>query len=903
MEKSMKKDGKGSGEFGISLTHLEECDSKLDINKEPSIIRYSQISPIIKHDKYGKKNLSFNPYLPFQSLTDKQKERASKKIAENLRDNIPIIKEINSGLLPDPASKSKSAEKIQFLAKNKILTPQQKIKLDENEVHKIYQQLIHDIEEEQNKSFVNNIRPAIQISTKDLLDIEKLSKAILSSTLFENYFTYSTKYSVGLFVTYEQEWHHLGYSRGELIKTLELAPGETVTLEYHYWDKSIIKNENELSTELELKSSSTLTQRDTKQILDELTANNQLHLNGHEGGSIKIPDSPVSLDAGADGGISSQLQPHISNTINNTNESVISTTNDFKQNRKVRIEETRDSGIENKQTRVVSNTNRCHTVQYNYFEIIANYKIVTRLSAIRPCILLPYSVIYDNKPLTAKSIDYHFILCHENVLKSALLDKIFLPGFEAAKKMASFNKIKKLLEEDFSQIGNGSATSASPGSTTPDLEKEFEEYRRQIIHDFNKIKGSQKRFVDFANKLDLSKVDETVTKVTNFIIKLLNHPSRARYVLYLISLSLKNDALNALKALKKSVDDSKSAERAMTDFFAKVDENDYQFLDPVSGQISKFFQSFGVPNDAADLLAGIIEFFLSTEAAAIAGAIIGTLIEPGAGTAIGAGIGAVVGATLETGGGTLLSSLRDDAGLHNDIQAAQTFFKNTKLSPTGAVNENVSNTSGSSTAYVKTIADFVSITDIADAKVEMDRLICHIQCNFEHYKQALWSSKDADYRTYELIKSGFYDYVLNEVLGFVSGHVAYPLRNIDFIGKLIDVNILQLNLQKIKEHSQEQSVIITIPTSSTIINGQLGECNLCEEYIDRSRDADIRQQNAKAALDEAEVEYKKAKTKVTEQEALRIEARLNASPPDLTDPIDHNNAKIEFTVSHPDDNP
>ena len=47
----------------------------------------------------------------------------------------------------------------------------------------------------------------------------------------------------------------------------------------------------------------------------------------------------------------------------------------------------------------------------------------------------------------------------------------------------------------------------------------------------------------------------------------------------------------------------------MTDFFAKVDENDYQFLDPVSGDISKFFQSFGVPNDAADLLASIVEFF------------------------------------------------------------------------------------------------------------------------------------------------------------------------------------------------------------------------------------------------------------------------------------------------------
>ncbi|CEK09611.1 hypothetical protein [Legionella hackeliae] len=592
----MKTKGDSTGEVTVELTQLAECDSKLKVNKEPSIVRYSQISPIIKPDKCGKKNLYFNPCHPFKHLTAKQKESAANKIAAHLHDNIPITKQINSGLIPAPASKGRTAEKLQLLAQNKIVSAKQKI--DETEVHKIYQQFINDIEDAQNKLFISNIRPFIQISKKDLQDLDKLSHAISISPLFNPYFTYSLKYSVGLFVSYEQEWHHLGYSRGELIKTLELAPGETVTLEYHYWDKSIIKNENELSTELELKSSSTVTQRDTKQILDELTANNQLHLNGHEGGSIKIPDTPITLEAGADGGISSQLQPHVSNTITNTTESVINTANDFKQNRKVRIEETRDSGIENKQTRVVSNTNRCHTVQFNYFEIISNYTIVTRLSTIRPCVLLPYSVIYENKPLTPKRINDHFILCHENILKSALLDKIFLPGFEAAKKIASFNKVKKLLEGDFVQSGTNPTSSST--STTSNLEKEFAEYRKQIIEDFNKIAGSQKPFVDFAKSLDLAKIDDTVTKVTNFIIELLNHPSRARHVLYLISLSIKNDAINALKALKKSMDDNKPAERAMIDFFAKVDENDYQFMDPISGEISKFFQSFGVPNDAAD---------------------------------------------------------------------------------------------------------------------------------------------------------------------------------------------------------------------------------------------------------------------------------------------------------------
>ena len=83
----------------------------------------------------------------------------------------------------------------------------------------------------------------------------------------------------------------------------------------------------------------------------------------------------------------------------------------------------------------------------------------------------------------------------------------------------------------------------------------------------------------------------------------------------------------------------------------------------------------------------------------------------------------------------------------------------------------------------------------------------------------------------------------------------------------------------------------------------MGECDLCEEYIKQSRDTDIRQQNAKAALDEAEAAYKNARTNVTEQEAARIAARIASRPPDLSDPIEHSNAKLDISVTTQDANP
>jgi hypothetical protein len=130
-----------------------------------------------------------------------------------------------------------------------------------------------------------------------------------------------------------------------------------------------------LSSELELKSSSTLTQRDSKELLDELTKNNQFKLDANA--KISIPIPPVDISGGDEAGISSQIQPHVSNAVKSSVENVVNVSNDFKQTRKVRIEETRETGREEKQTRVIANTNRCHTLEFRYFEVLSNYLVTS----------------------------------------------------------------------------------------------------------------------------------------------------------------------------------------------------------------------------------------------------------------------------------------------------------------------------------------------------------------------------------------------------------------------------------------------------------------------------------------------------------------------------------------------
>jgi hypothetical protein len=251
--------------------------------------------------------------------------------------------------------------------------------------------------------------------------------------------------------------------------------------------------------------------------------------------------------------------------------------------------------------------------------------------------------------------------------------------------------------------------------------------------------------------------------------------------------------------------------------------------------------------------------------------------------------------------GIVGNTIKDDAGLHDAVQAAESFFHSTDQTATGQVTTPPAGTTGATPTTIvppPTIADFVSINDVADAHVELDRLICHIRCNFDYYKQAVWLSKGPDYRAEFLDKARVSQFVSNEVVGFFDNFVAFRIIDPSFLRKALNVQLLLKSLSANKP--KDTSALISIPTSSTIMSGQLGDCDLCEDYIGRSRDADVRQQNAKASVDEAEATYRNARARVTEQEALRIAARLASRPADLTDPFEHSNAKLDIAVTTQD---
>jgi len=840
----------------LSFTNLEGCDAQLSVNQNPLVIKYNQLFLIRKDKSRNSPYLSFSPFSDFTKLDDVKRKTLANSIASKILGSIPIYKEIENNLAPDPNKKDRVIEKKNILIQKNFIGQRQNI--NANEIHSEYKKYIAQQIKNDAKPIHQIYSSVLEISSDDLINPKILANKIFIR-LLDPFYSHS-KFKFAIFSLYKQEWQHVGYTKGDLIKSLSLAPGETVTLEYHYWDKSIIKSEQELSSELELKSSSTLTQRDSKEVLDELTKNNQLKLDASS--KISIPIPPIEISGGNEAGISSQIQPHISDSVKSSVENVVNVSNSFKQTRKIRIEETRDSGREEKQTRVIANTNRCHTLEFKYFELLSNYLVTSSCVGFQPCLLIPFNVVCDGKVFSCKKITAKFILCNEHILKSVLIDSKFLAGFEAAKNIESFKRLKKLFAENISTAvsGNiGSSPSPSTGGSQTDIENEYRNLRRAIISAYDDINEAGDKVGEKFDDIELADVGGIIADFMGFVESIIT--AIRRFPAW-VALNLDSDTHNAIEALNSSQENNRPARQAMRDFFTAVSENDFQFLNPVTGDVADGLEDLGVP--FSDQIAGAI-FDL--------------------------GIIGLVGNTV-----------KDDAGLHNAVEAAESFFDATDRNAVGQVTtppSSTTNPSPSAPVQSSTINDFASISEIADAYVELDRLVCHIECNCEYYKQALWLSKGPDYRANFLTKAKVSQFVNNEVVGFFENYVAFPIIDKSFLQKAIDLDILIKALRK--NMPDPVSDLITIPTSSTTMSGQLGECDLCEDYIDKSRDADIRQQNAKAVLDEAEENYKAAKTKVTEQEALRIEARINDG--DFTDPIDHTNAKLDITVTNQDNNP
>lgn len=379
---------------------------------------------------------------------------------------------------------------------------------------------------------------------------------------------------VALCAVYEQVWEPKGYTRGELINTISLAPGEQLTLEVHSWDKSVMRSEEQMAIDSEMRSTERSTQRDAHTVARETATRVDGHLDASA--TIPIKGIPVKLD----GGVSGEVRTNLKETLEQTRERMVEAVNTLKTTRKLRIEASREVGRERKQTRTIANTNRCHSVNFHYFEVMSNYLVTTRLVELQPCLLLPNP---DVKITSA------WVLCHEGALKQVLLDGSYLPGFDGARVVETHEEFLQLKKEE----------AKARGEVANPVQQALQGHVDSICDAYDRLRGSVRKVRNHARSWECKAAAVAGgTLGLAVCVAAKSGLTRLRRVLYLAMLHANEPAVNGLKKLKEAKG-AANAVHPLQGFFACVSPRDFQF-NPASAAIAKGLDAIGIPGKLVD---------------------------------------------------------------------------------------------------------------------------------------------------------------------------------------------------------------------------------------------------------------------------------------------------------------
>lgn len=215
--------------------------------------------------------------------------------------------------------------------------------------------------------------------------------------------TADQKWRFGQRLDLRQEWRHEGFTLGELISSLSLLPNEELTLEVSSWQRSKSEIAEEESTETRERL-----EREQRRSDEESTTNEAAT---SEGWSVAATGSvsygPASASVSAD--YTSNTENRVQSAQRHVSEATTRAANEVSLKRAVKMTQTAEAGSESRNTRRIRNPNSCHTVTFNFFQIVKLYDVQMRLDGDAPTVMLPGLFPSNYADGTAVDIPYWVI--------------------------------------------------------------------------------------------------------------------------------------------------------------------------------------------------------------------------------------------------------------------------------------------------------------------------------------------------------------------------------------------------------------------------------------------------------------------------------------------------------------
>ncbi|MEK6375535.1 MAG: hypothetical protein AABO58_22895 [Acidobacteriota bacterium] len=217
----------------------------------------------------------------------------------------------------------------------------------------------------------------------------------------------------GELINYEVKATRLGYTFGDLLYSLPLAPCESVTLAISHWEQRQKARAEQESVSIEKRSSSYYRQNALSETMNAVSSSRHFGL-AYAGGVSALVDKIAQVSVAVSVSASFDRKQFASDATRTFSDSIQESAEAWRSDHQVVVMEQWETEDQAVSYRTVCNNNHCHVLNIFYHEVLNNFRVTTKLLGHRDVYLVPYDV---------NDFDAHLAVCAKPFLLPYLLDK------------------------------------------------------------------------------------------------------------------------------------------------------------------------------------------------------------------------------------------------------------------------------------------------------------------------------------------------------------------------------------------------------------------------------------------------------------------------------------------------
>ncbi|HEY6173136.1 MAG TPA: papain-like cysteine protease family protein, partial [Kofleriaceae bacterium] len=277
------------------------------------------------------------------------------------------------------------------------------------------------------------LRAAPAVAARPLMDGAHTADWDETPTLYQ-----ATSIAHGHVLTMRQTWHADGYSLGDLLYSLPLAPGQKKQIATVDWDRS--ESVLRLSERDERETLAAQIQRDrdisdiVRGALDEHVRAGSSATTGAVGGGIGLAIGPIVIGAGGGSAWSASSAWQTASrdvagrSLQQVRDRTVQSASAARSQRTTVVQAVRQGESVRAEATTVANYNHCHAMTVQYFEVLRHFQLTHEVVGVAECLFVPFLV---------SEFDLEKALRWREPLTAALRRRDLAGAFDAAERVRS----------------------------------------------------------------------------------------------------------------------------------------------------------------------------------------------------------------------------------------------------------------------------------------------------------------------------------------------------------------------------------------------------------------------------------------------------------------------------------